>query len=174
MTTRRYLALPLLSLLAGSCNDSPSSWRSILECGAPESDPTFCCDPATYRPIDAAYLASVPTSQLGERVALRGASTQQLGLPGSSPCICTDELCSCPGQLTLDAQGCEGILVPVPLGGNYGGQAVGCYDTGCWPLTAGLAYAVCGRWEQNPTAIGTTDAGASLYWLAVESFCIAE
>lgn len=178
MTARQTVAICAVvvsswSLVGASCAEPSTSWRSVLDCGVPESDPTFCCAPASYRPIDAAFLASQPTSQLGERVAVRGGASQQLGSPGSTSCVCVDELCSCPSDLTLDAQGCDGILVPVPLGGDYGGHAVGCDLTGCSPLTAGLAYAVCGRWERNPTQSGTEPTG-SFYWLAVESFCIAE
>jgi len=174
MSRRASVLVATLATVVGACADSTPPWRSVLECGPPESDPTFCCDPATYRPIDATYLATYPTSQLGERLALRGSAAEQLALGGDSNCVCVGDLCSCIADLTVETRGCDGVLVPVPIGGEYGGRAVGCSDLDCWPLTLGMSYAVCGRWERNPTSNVPPQDPTSFYWLAIESFCVGE
>jgi hypothetical protein len=69
--------------------------------------------------------------------------------------------------------GCSGAQQHILLGGMYGGRAVTCGDSGCFPLAIGMSYAICGQWEPNPTANNIDADPAKKYWLTIDTFCEA-
>jgi len=158
-------------LLLSACGVGEFEPPSILECADSTQDPRFCCPESLYQPVDPGAFNDTPGAMVGHKVAVRGSAAQFIDGAGVDPCTCVDGLCGCVTDLSIATEGCDGFPVNVPLGGNYGGQAVTCSGITCWPLTLGLPYTICGEWVYNPIQAQPGADPEKIYWLLIDDFC---
>jgi hypothetical protein len=162
--SRAALLACALAVAAGCDLEGGGEIPLITDCGPEDQDPTFCCSPSSYDPIDPSVVRERPGTLVGRSIAIRGIADQFVSGAGTDVCRCSGEVCGCTTDLALRAHGCDDLAATVPLGGQYGNQEVAC-TTSCWPLSSGLPYTVCGAWIYDPIST------SKMYYLEIHALC---
>ena len=150
-------ALAVVSTSCSTGDGGPSG-----SCQDPEPTAAACCEPTVYTRTTITTLVTASGSFLGRDIEVEGVGDWYQGL-SEDPCTCAGSTCACNRPAALTSVQCG---VSIVLSGTYQGRPVECSNAGCWPLTAGARFAVCGRWAWEST-LGTTGTLA----LRVDGIC---